>query len=265
MQDLDKKISEFQEIETFGDNAVIPVVQGNPLDNYKITPDNFINSLIESIKDALNLSNVVGESHTHHNKEVLDAITQEMLNKINNGLWELVTEDSEGNPLEEPYILTKYSAVSEKELSAYGAGDGLGSNTEGTGYTRLDDWFTYDADKAGWVLSAKLGKDLLDKNSVLSTELSDIYNELRIKDSEIATDLENKYNELKDKDGDKNYETAVNMPSKVWEINHNLNKYPSVTVINNDNQVVIGDVMYIDKNSLTVSFSAEFTGKVICN
>ena len=250
MQDLNKKISEFQEIETFGDNAVIPVVQGNPLDNYKITPDNFINSLIDSIKDALNLSNVVGESHTHSNKEVLDTITQEMLNKISEGLWELVTTDSEGNPLEEPYILTKYPAVSEKEIAAYGLGNGLpdgSGNTGGAGYNRLDDWFTYDAEKAGWVLSAKLGKDLLDKHSALAVELTD------------------KYNELKNKDGDKHYEVAVNMPSKEWEITHNLNKYPSVTVINNDNQIVIGDVVYIDKNSLTVAFSAEFTGKVICN
>ena len=162
--------------------------------------------------------------------------------------WELVTEDEEGNPLAEPYILTKYSAVSEKELSAYGVGNGL-PDGEGIGgsYERLDDWFTYDAEKAGWVLSAKLGKDLLDKHSALAVELTD------------------KYNELKNKDGDKHYEVAVNMPSKEWEITHNLNKYPSVTVINNDNQIVIGDVVYIDKNSLTVAFSAEFTGKVICN
>ena len=157
--------------------------------------------------------------------------------------WELITEDSEGNPLEEPYILTEYSAVSQKELSAYGARAGLEEGNTGASYERLDDWFTYDASKAGWVLSAKLGNELRDKD----------------------TELENKYNELKDKDGDKNYETAIHMPSKDWEITHNLNKYPSVTVINNDNQVVIGDVQYIDKNSLTISFSAEFTGKVICN
>lgn len=157
-------------------------------------------------------------------------------------------------------LYVEKSFYSTKEISAYGDEIQDGEDVGG-GYERLDDWFTYDAEKAGWVLSAKLGKDLLDKNSVLSTELSDKYNELRDKD----TELENKYNELKDKDGDKYYETAVNMPSKAWEISHNLNKYPSVTVINNDNQVVIGDVQYIDKNSLTVSFSAEFTGKVICN
>lgn len=185
-----------------------------------------------------------------------------------NNYWELITTDSEGNPLEEPYILTKYPAVSEKEIAAYGLGNGLpdgSGNTGGAGYNRLDDWFTYDAEKAGWVLSAKLGKDLLDKNNALSTELSDKYNELRDKDTELATDLENKYNELIARDGDKNYETAIHMPSKVWNITHSLNKYPSVTIINNDMQEVIGDIVYIDKNSLTVSFSAEFTGKAICN
>lgn len=243
MQDLNKKISEFQEIETFGDNAVIPVVQGNPLDNYKITPDNFINDLMESIKDALDLSNVVGESHTHHNKEVLDSITQEMLNKINDGLWKLVTEDSEGNPLEEPYIITKYPAVSEKELSAHGVGGNLGIG--GTSYTRLDNWFEYNEEKEGWVLSAKLGKDLLDKHNDLEERVDEL------ESSEIS--------------GDKNYITEVNMPSKRWHIIHNLEKYPSVTVINNDNQIVVGDVEYLDTNSLIVSFSAEFTGKVICN
>lgn len=50
MQDLDKKISEFQEIETFGDNAVIPVVQGNPLDNYKITPKNFSKEIMGDVQ-----------------------------------------------------------------------------------------------------------------------------------------------------------------------------------------------------------------------
>ena len=50
MQDLNKKISEFQEIETFGDNAVIPVVQGNPLDNYKITPENLAKGIIDDVQ-----------------------------------------------------------------------------------------------------------------------------------------------------------------------------------------------------------------------
>lgn len=39
---MDKKISEFIEITDVGDNAVIPIVQGNPLDNYKISVENLL-------------------------------------------------------------------------------------------------------------------------------------------------------------------------------------------------------------------------------
>src|SRR3954466_7754734 len=49
-------------------------------------------------------------------------------------------------------------------------------------------------------------------------------------------------------------------PSKVWNIIHNLNKYPSVTVVDSANWVVLGDCKYIDKNSLTLIFSASFSG-----
>ena len=104
-----------------------------------------------------------------------------------------------------------------------------------------------------------------DKNLV--QYLGEDFERINNKYNKLATDLEKKYNELKDKDEDKHffYETSVSMPSKNWEITHNLNKYPSVTITNNENQVVIGDITYINKNKLTVSFSAEFSGKVICN
>ena len=39
---MDKKISEFIEITDVGDNAAIPVVQGNPLSNYKISVENLL-------------------------------------------------------------------------------------------------------------------------------------------------------------------------------------------------------------------------------
>ena len=78
-------------------------------------------------------------------------------------------------------------------------------------------------------------------------------------------EINKKYNELKNKTSDKYYEETIKIPSKVWEVVHNLNKHPSVTIINNDKQVVIGDVRYINNNELTISFSAEFSGKVICN
>lgn len=51
----------------------------------------------------------------------------------------------------------------------------------------------------------------------------------------------------------------------VWIINHNLDKYPSVTIIDSADRVVIGDVLYNDTNTLTVSFAAGFSGKAYLN
>ena len=45
-------------------------------------------------------------------------------------------------------------------------------------------------------------------------------------------------------------------------IKHNLNKYPSVIVIDSAGTEVKGDINYIDKNNITINFSADFTGKI---
>ena len=53
--------------------------------------------------------------------------------------------------------------------------------------------------------------------------------------------------------------------SDTWNVKHNLNKYPSVTVIDSGDNVVYGDVKYIDKNNLQINFSAAFGGKAYLN
>ena len=64
---------------------------------------------------------------------------------------------------------------------------------------------------------------------------------------------------------DKTYVHNQMTASEVWEIPHLLDKYPSVTVTDSAGDEVIGDVHYIDKNTLTVSFSAKFSGMAYCN
>ena len=64
---------------------------------------------------------------------------------------------------------------------------------------------------------------------------------------------------------DKTYVHNQMTASEVWEITHLLDKYPSVTVTDSAGDEVIGDVHYIDKNTLTVSFSAKFSGMAYCN
>lgn len=53
------------------------------------------------------------------------------------------------------------------------------------------------------------------------------------------------------------------VPLAEWEITHDLDSYPVVTVIDNNGFEVFGDVNYISKNKLTVTFNNEFSGKVI--
>ena len=64
---------------------------------------------------------------------------------------------------------------------------------------------------------------------------------------------------------DSRYEHTQEFAGKVWEINHNLNKKPSVTVVDSGDNVVIGEVQYVDNNKLTVSFNASFSGKAYLN
>ena len=50
-----------------------------------------------------------------------------------------------------------------------------------------------------------------------------------------------------------------------WEIEHNLGKFPSVTVIDSAGSVVVGDVFYVNENNLRVKFSSGFSGKALLN
>ena len=51
----------------------------------------------------------------------------------------------------------------------------------------------------------------------------------------------------------------------VWNIPHNLGKFPSVSIINNNSIVINGEVTYIDNNNVTLNFSAGFSGTAYLN
>lgn len=56
-----------------------------------------------------------------------------------------------------------------------------------------------------------------------------------------------------------------NVPSNEWIINHNLEKYPSVTVVDSANSIITGEVTYIDMNNLKITFQAAFSGRAYLN
>ncbi len=64
---------------------------------------------------------------------------------------------------------------------------------------------------------------------------------------------------------DKTFEYTQGVPATTWNIQHNLNNFPSITVIDTADTVVTGQYTYIDNNNVTLTFSAGFAGKAYLN
>jgi len=65
--------------------------------------------------------------------------------------------------------------------------------------------------------------------------------------------------------GDLNYVHNQAIAASTWTINHNLNKYPSVTIIDSAGDYVFGLPSYTNTNTLILTFSAAFTGIAYLN
>jgi len=65
--------------------------------------------------------------------------------------------------------------------------------------------------------------------------------------------------------GDKNYEHSQLSASSTWNITHNLNKKPSVMVVDDGENVIVGDINYINQNEITITFTGSVSGKAYLN
>lgn len=63
---------------------------------------------------------------------------------------------------------------------------------------------------------------------------------------------------------DKNYTASWINQSSVT-ITHNLGKYPAVTVMDSAGDEVVGEVEYLDTNTVRVTFASSFTGSASLN
>ncbi|QDP52689.1 MAG: hypothetical protein GOVbin3171_50 [Prokaryotic dsDNA virus sp.] len=64
---------------------------------------------------------------------------------------------------------------------------------------------------------------------------------------------------------DKNFIFTQATPSNTWNVNHNLNKFPSATIVDTAGTQVVGKVEHSDLNNLTISFAGSFAGKAFIN
>lgn len=64
---------------------------------------------------------------------------------------------------------------------------------------------------------------------------------------------------------DKHYTHTQAVPSDTWTITHNLNKRPSITVVDSAGSEVVGDYDYVDDNTVVLTFTGGFAGNAYLN
>jgi len=65
--------------------------------------------------------------------------------------------------------------------------------------------------------------------------------------------------------GDKNFVFNQAVASATWAVQHNLDKFPSCTMVLSTGQQGYGDVTFIDENNLTITFAGAESGKAYIN
>ena len=64
---------------------------------------------------------------------------------------------------------------------------------------------------------------------------------------------------------DKTFVFTQGAPALVWTVQHNLAKFPSVSVVDTGNTTVLSQIDYIDNNNITITNTAQFAGKAYLN
>lgn len=85
----------------------------------------------------------------------------------------------------------------------------------------------------------------------------------RIATTEFVVNVTNQI--LSGQPGDSRYVHNQNAASNVWVIEHNLGKFPSVSVADSTNELVMGFVRYHNSNNLEIQFENAFSGKAYLN
>ena len=73
------------------------------------------------------------------------------------------------------------------------------------------------------------------------------------------------YPKAEEDEKDKNYVHPQPVASATWTVQHNLNKFPSCTMVLSTGQQGYGDVTFIDENNLTITFAGAESGKAYIN
>lgn len=129
------------------------------------------------------------------------------------------------------------------EVSAFGKGDGI-DTPSGEGI--VDEQMSDTSDNA---ISNRVVKAYIDKTDAELLE--------RVEALEQGAGASG--------EGDKNYYHSQGTPQEEWVIEHNLGKYPAVTVINSAGEQIYCDVKFDSINQVTLKFGSPLSGSAFMN
>lgn len=118
----------------------------------------------------------------------------------------------------------------------------------------IDYWTEEDKNSILEYINQSIGGDI-PHNNLLDRDAPDAHPISSI------SGLEEKLSQI----SDKNHVYTQKSASDSWDIIHNLNKYPSITIVDSANNTVIGDITYISLNEVNIKFIGAFSGKAFLN
>lgn len=54
-------------------------------------------------------------------------------------------------------------------------------------------------------------------------------------------------------------------PEQVWTIVHNLDKYPSINLLDENGVIMFADIKYVDMSTVQISFATPVIGRALLN
>ena len=148
----------------------------------------------------------------------------------------------------------------------------LPSHSEGVRVILESDQNIYTSYNNGWLISypesgwrtflAFPGIEVIFKDGVWQEDIT-VLDSVEIPEIEIP-DLEIPEMELNPDDVDKHFTINILNQDNIV-VNHNLNKYPSVQIVNDAGTIALADIEHIDLNNTRITFNTLFIGKATFN
>lgn len=115
--------------------------------------------------------------------------------------------------------------------------------------------------KIDWQYLRRISLEKVDQTFIIKDKISTNYHSA----SKVIENEDKNFISIREKQIINGYIHDQIFSSKSWIIEHNMEKYPSVSIVDTAGNLVVGNVEYETNNRIIVSFMSEFSGKAYLN